>query len=109
MAPAWRRLLPVDGARAPAFNPNLYGQHPVFEIAALDSRTSFALFSMMTLQRVYTINRGRAGAVSLDLPHPACALVTHILARRQQQHTCLPACAYGQSLVNNCLGIIKCN
>lgn len=62
-APAWRRLPPVDGALTPGFNPNLYGQHPVFEITVLDSRANFALFSTMTLQCVYSPNRGEAGVV----------------------------------------------
>lgn len=62
MTPAWRELLPVDGALTPAFNPNLYGQHPVFENPALASRTSAALFPPLTLQRVSSGNRAEAGA-----------------------------------------------
>lgn len=58
--PAWREHPPVDGTLTPGFTPNLYGQHPVFEITALDSRTSFALFSMMTLQSLYFDYRSEA-------------------------------------------------
>lgn len=74
--PAWRKLPPVDGTLTPGFNPNLYGQHPVFEITALDSRTRFALFFMVTLQSLYSVNRGEAGVFFLYLPRPAPALTT---------------------------------
>lgn len=102
-APARRRLLPVDGALTPGFNPNLYGQHPVFESAVLDSRANSALFSTMTLQCVYSPNRGEAGAVPLVCVFAAPAPESVLCS------SSIPACAYGQSLVNNCLGIIKCS
>lgn len=84
-APAWRRLPPVDGALTPGFNPNLYGQHPVFKITVLDSRANFALFSTMTLQCVYSPNRGEAGVVLFSCVFATPRLRVSVV---RQQHTC---------------------
>lgn len=86
-------LPPVDGTLTPGYDEILYGQHPIFESTALNSRIGFALFSMMTLESLYSVNRGEAGGFFCMAPC-GCSI---------------PVCAYGQSLFNNCLGIIKCS